>query len=351
MEVINYLREKGLQSLVDTYAIRATRHRKHPHLVQLSYNQIESPMGVRAVQECRGLILDESANWAVVAWPYTKFFNHDEGHAAKIDWKTAKAYEKADGSLMILYWYGKQWNVATSGTPDASGIAHNSGVTFSELFWRTWKHLGYELPTIRTVTYMFELMTPENRVVVPHVTPRIVLHGARDLHNHREMSPEFFQHSNWEKVRTYDLRTISDIVAAAAILNPMESEGFVVVDADFHRVKVKSPQYVAIHHLKDGLSERRMLELVRTNEGSEFLAYFPELKPLFDEIKAKYDALVADIEMNYERLKDIVVQKDFALQATKTRFPGALFALRSGGVASAKDYLATVTMQNLERHI
>jgi tRNA splicing ligase len=52
------------------------------------------------VQECRGLILDESANWRIVAFPYTKFFNYGEEHAASIDWSTACVQEKLDGSLM-----------------------------------------------------------------------------------------------------------------------------------------------------------------------------------------------------------------------------------------------------------
>ncbi len=61
--------------------------------------------------------------------------------------------------------------------------------------------------------------------------------------------------------------------------------GYVVVDAKFNRVKVKSPQYVCLSLMswkdKDGLNIRRMLEVVRVNEGEEFISYFPQWVPLY----------------------------------------------------------------------
>ena len=62
------------------------------------------------------------------------------------------------------------------------------------------------------------------------------------------------------------------------------------------RIKIKSPQYVAIAHLRSGFSSRRMLEIVATNEGEEFLNYYPEWTDLYHHIRAKYDALALDID-------------------------------------------------------
>ena len=36
---------------------------------------------------------------------YVKFFNHGESNADIIDWKTARVYEKLDGSIITMYWY------------------------------------------------------------------------------------------------------------------------------------------------------------------------------------------------------------------------------------------------------
>src|SRR5438045_764436 len=119
MYVQNFLRSNSLAELEQRYAVAHKRHLRYPHLVLLKYSQIDSPMGERIVQECRGCILDESKNWECVSRGFDKFFNYGEVHAAAIDWGTAVVQEKVDGSLIMLYWYDEAWQVATSGTPDA----------------------------------------------------------------------------------------------------------------------------------------------------------------------------------------------------------------------------------------
>lgn len=63
-------------------------------------------------RECRGLVLDEAKDWAVVAMPYTRFFNYGERWASCIDWATAKVFEKMDGSLMTMVCCGHYCNMA-----------------------------------------------------------------------------------------------------------------------------------------------------------------------------------------------------------------------------------------------
>jgi hypothetical protein len=349
---VEYLRGGyTLDVLEQRYAIHHRRHKRHPNLVQLKYDQIGSPMSAQIVQQCRGLILDEADNWRPVCVPYFKFFNYGEGHAAPIDWSTARVQEKLDGSLMMLYWYKGSWEVASSGLPDASGPT-GFGFTFAELFRRAWLELGYSVPgpSFQHYTFMFEMMTPHNRVIIPHATPRIVLHGVRAIDSLSEYPPETSAaRLGWEGVKSFPLNTLDAVVAACNALNPMECEGYVVVDGNFNRVKVKSPQYVALAHMKDGMSNRRMLDLVRTNEGSEFLAHFPEYRPLYEEIKGKFDGLVAELETVYTAAAGIEDQKTFAIQVCKSRLSGALFSLRKGQCKSVREYLAGATVQALER--
>ena len=159
IKTVEFLQNNSIEKLTELYDITAKPHSKYPNLFHLKYNQISSPMHLPIVQECRGLILDRDQNWKVVAYPYSKFFNYGEEAAAKIDWRTAKIYEKLDGSLCTLYWYDNKWNVATSGTPDASGEVNGFGMTFEKLFWDVWSELGYDMPDDHLACYMFELMT------------------------------------------------------------------------------------------------------------------------------------------------------------------------------------------------
>jgi hypothetical protein len=355
LEIQNFLRTPGNkpEDMTTKYGVAVRRHPKYPNLILFKYSQIESPMGEKIVQECRGIILDESKDWAVVSFPYTKFFNHGEGHAAVIDWSTAKVFEKVDGSLMTLYWYDNQWQVASSGSPDAGGDVYGYNLTFKDLFWKVWKELGYKLPDEehKDICFMFELCTPYNKIVVQHTQNRIVFHGCRDLIKNYEEVPVPDQAVvlygyNWEIVKSYPLGSIEDVLKTMDSIPPTEGEGYVICDGNFNRIKVKTPQYVALAHMRDGMGSRRMLEVIRSNESSEFLTYFPEFKSLYDQIKEKYDALVSQIESAWEKVKDIPVgedseqkksfQKEYARAVISVPFNGILFGLRNKQIESVK---------------
>lgn len=345
------IRSIGLDAFVARYAMIVRRHREFPNLVFLKYNQIESPLNEPAVQECRGLILDEADDWRVVSFPFKKFFNHGEPNAGTIDWQVARVYEKLDGSLCTLYWYAGAWRVATNGLPDAGGPVGARGGTFGELFWDVWRKSGYRLPERDTGScYMFELLTPWNRVIVPQKSSRLVLLGARDLSTGKEQRPEpIAQAHGWDCIQSLAMDSINACVAAAESLDPMSQEGYVVCDGEFRRVKIKSPRYVALAYLKETVSTRRLLEIIRTGESEEFLTYFPEWRPAYDHVRLAYDELCASIEAAWNCLKGIPDRKSFAAQAMKTRCPGALFAMLDGQCDSARPYLAAATIQAVER--
>ena len=331
-----------LADLQEKFAISVKRHYQLPHLVHLKYSQIDSPMDNPIVQECRGLMLDQEDNWRIVAWPFSKFFNADEPLAAKIDWRSAKVQEKLDGSLMILYWYGGAWRVATSGMPDAMGMVHGTNRSFAQLFWETWHAMGFvEPPSInRCYTYMFELTSPLNRVVVSHPKATLTLIGMRSIWSGREL--QISHQTSYNPVKQFPLQSIDDVRATFETMDPLQQEGYVAVDEYFRRVKVKHPGYEALHHLKSSFSIKRVVEIVRQGEETEVLTHFPEWKLPFEQVRAAYDALVTQLEQDYAELKDIGVRKDFALAAKLSPFPGAHFLMRDSKATSVRDVLKSV---------
>lgn len=346
MKVQTFLRGGGtLADLATKFAVKNTRHPKYQNLVLLKYHQIESPFAEPIVRECRGLILDETDNWAVVSRSFDKFFNHGEGHAASIDWSTARVQEKLDGSLCVLYYYDGVWHVQTSGMPGADGEVNGLGYSFASLFWKVFEAMKFPLPLAANadLCWAFELTTPWNRVVVPHKEERLTLLAVRN----RVTGIESWNVAPYPAVRSFPLQSIEDVTATFSALNPMEQEGYVIVDAACNRIKVKHPGYVAIHHLRDGFGPRRLVEIIRSGEAPELLTYYPEWKPKFEEIQVRYDALVAEIEADYAHLKGIETQKDFAIEAVKTKCSGALFRLRKGQCASVKAHLADIVVKNL----
>lgn len=279
------------------------------------------------MQECRGLIVDLRSNYRVVAFPYLKFFNYGEETAAPIDWTTAKVYDKVDGSLATLYHYKGEWHVASSGTPDASGSMPGSP-SFAEIFWQLWGKLKYKLPIDTSKCYMFEMFARQQRIVVPVNAEMIFLHGVRDLQTLKEVDPiPIAEKCGYKMPATYPLSNLEECLEAARKLTPDVAEGFVVVDANFNRIKIKSPTYVAVAHLntKDpsNLNYRSMLSIVRTNESSEFLSYFTQWKPLYTNVMRNYRVLYADISQLWDACKDAGdhESKEFAMAATKFLAP------------------------------
>ncbi len=347
MLVQNFLRNGGtLAELQQRFAIKANRSLVNPSLVLLKYSQIDSPMAEPIVQECRGLILDEVDNWAIVSRSFKKFFNHGEGHATKIDWTTAQVQEKLDGSLCVLYHYAGKWHVQTSGHPDAGGQVGSEGFTFADLFWRTFEAHDYSLPGEEHACVAFELMSKWNRVVVQHAEPKLIMIGICDRHSGKESPVATLAHV-YTPVRSFPLQSFDAALATFSTMEPLKQEGYVVVDAAFNRVKVKHPGYVAIHHLRDGCSLRRLVELVQAGEVGEFLAYFPEWEVEFTKIREGLDSTITELEETYERIKHIEVQKDFAHYALKTRCSAALFQLRRGTVTSISDYLKKMRAEDV----
>jgi RNA ligase len=340
MELQEYLRTNGLEQLVETYHINAVPHQQYPNLICLKYSMMDSPMGQIVARQSRGIIFDRDKDWEIISYPYDKFFNYGEGKAATIDWSSAKVYEKLDGSLMVLYYYDDKWQVSSSGTPDGAGTMRGCDLNFAQLFWQVWAELGYQLPTDIEHCYMFELMTKHNQVISIPARNRLALHGVRNIKSIAESEPKIWADKyGWELVKTYPFTNAIEIQAAAKLLNPIESEGYIVCDCNFNRVKIKSPQYVAIGHLMGGFSSLNLLRIIIANEGEEFLVYFPEWTDIYQQLKTGYRSLIVEIESNWHKYKDIPVQKDFALTIKDLPYQSILFALRGGKIKAVKDCL------------
>lgn len=351
--VQDFLRSGGtLAQLNSQYGIMNRPHETLP-LVLLKYDQLNSPMHEPTVRQCRGIILD-TRDWSCVSRPFDKFFNHGEPGAAEIDWSTACVQEKLDGSLMQLYHFDGAWRVGTSGTCDASGSVHGGQYTFAELFWRAWSEMGLTQPKPEWSdwTFLFEMMSPLNRIVVRQTSLHLKLIGMRNRLTGEENPVSMWLHvtgMNWPVVKEYDLSSLHGITASFATLDPLECEGYVVVDSAFNRIKVKHPGYVAMHHLRGNgtPTPKRLVDAIRKCEAAELLANWPEWQALINPLQAKFEQLVEELEQDYERIKHAADQKAFALQAVKSRHSATLFSLRRGLVGSVRQSLAAMSLDNL----
>lgn len=350
-----YLRDGGsLSNLTSNYGITIKPDIVYPNLLLFKYNQIESPMGVKIVQECRGIILDSENNWRIVSRAFDKFFNTGEGHAAPIDWNNVIVQEKLDGSIMTLYYYNG-WRVASSGNPSAQGsLGVNEELKFADYFWQAFHNQNLSLPENTDICFVFELTGPLNRVVIPHAEVSITLLSARNLVTQKE----YLAHEINEKLNTnfpivayHKYKSLAEIIESFGFKSPLSHEGCIALsvnaDGSINRQKVKHPGYVAIHHARSGFSDKSFLEIVRSGENSEVIAFYPEFETRLKEITTKYEQLTANLTQEYEKAQHIENQKEFAQAVRNVNLSNALFSLRSGKVHSIREYLSTMRLENL----
>jgi len=315
------------------------------NLVLLRYNQINSDMTLPIVRECRGIILDSDDNFRPVCVPFLKFGNFGEIYVPEIDWSTAQVQEKLDGSIMKLWHYKGEWRVSSNSEIDARNANVNSALLVSDsksnlydLFTEAWAKTGVSMDHLDPrYTYMFELTSPHNRVVVQYEELFIRHIGTRDNRTLLECNLDI----GIPKPRTFPMTTLGECIAAAHQLD-YDHEGYVVVDAQFNRVKVKSPRYVAINHMVQGVTTQgNIIEIIARGEQDEFLSYFPEFGNVFGDMLRRINEFAA---MQESALREILAtpydsRKEMAAAVTQTSCPACLFALIDKKAASARDWL------------
>jgi hypothetical protein len=210
----------------------------------------------------------------------------------------------------------------------------------------------------KDLIYVFELTTPYNIVVKPHGESSATLLAVRNRETLIELSGRDLEmvaiSIGIPLVKSFDLnaKNVGHLLKTFEGM-PWYSEGYVVVDSNFNRVKVKNPAYVAVHHLKGKTAEHNILTIVKTNEIEEFATTFPERTEELYRLKEGYDALVDKLESIWSELDKIKPsdsssgeRKRFAMSLMETTakhdlkmFTALYFGLVDGKVESIKDYM------------
>lgn len=320
--------------------------KKHPteDLYILDYDQIESKINHPISDECRGLVLDGKFN--VVSGCMRRFYN--VGQSAEydklFDWSDFSAFEKRDGSMIGLFRYKDRIFVRTRFSWADSELP---------LVGKTWEQLVMEcltetqkelfLTKLPYDTFIFELETPWNQVVLYHEKPQLVLLTIIHVPTYREWSPltvdQWASVNGFKRPKRFEFKNMAE---AQVYLDTLEAqkikdEGIVFMDKNFRRLKLKNKYYMMYHSMCTGIQSIRQVYEIVTNpniDKEEVGLYFPHLKPKFDEVQKKIDAAFAELWNVWFMTQDFEEQKKFALAITKpdskffTRFSSILFRCR-----------------------
>ena len=263
------------------------------------------------VQEARGIILD-TARREVVCWPFRKFGNYNESYADTVDWSTARVLEKVDGSIIKL-WYdfaADRWQFSTNGTirAEQANVDGHVGLSFGDVLFRAENYGAIPFDRLdRSYTYIFELVSPETQVVVNYGKTALYHLGTR----HNRTGQECEMEIGVQKPASYPLHSLSDCVRAAVKLNEgtadtvIEREGFVVVDGNYHRVKIKSPDYIMMHHLHQNAipSRAECLEILTSSRGD--IGGLCKANPNLAHVFKYYDYQLAELCHRADRIAEL----------------------------------------------
>jgi len=332
MYVLNYLKNHSLARLQHEFAIKVKEYPEH-ELAVLNYNQLDSPKYHPIVRECRGLIINPKT-LKIVSRTFPRFFNLNEWVDDPFDYNGIEwIEEKADGSLMHLYWYNGNWNLASRGTAFGESPTP-AGPTLREIFeLAVGKNIqDFAKPLTPGITYVFELCSIFNKVVKLYDKPTAYLTGM--FSSYEEFS-HFYLNSvaaelNVKRPTVYSDVNIDNIHDTFKNFAPTD-EGYVLVDVYGNRIKVKNPTYVDLHHLKGNgeITPKRIADVVFRGETDEVLSYFPEFGEFFLPYQNAYDRFIKEVHDVWERTKGIENRKEFAMEVKDLPYSSILFSMKN----------------------
>jgi RNA ligase len=292
--------------------------RKHPtlDLYILNYSpqtQFERYWNEITLQ-CRGLVVDEE--WNIVARPFKKFFNYNEWSPEVQNdlikelcqprlGKNFTVYEKLDGSLGITFLYKGEQIFATRGSFESE-----QAVEFKKIWEEKYSHIKLQ----PNITYLFEIIYPENRIVVDYKGQRdIYLLGSIDsndidfpinltcvdVDSQSEWASDYFK-----TPVVYDgYKDFDEILR----VNDQNFEGFVIRYSDGFRLKIKTENYRLLHKIIGGLNEERIWEMLKAGQPISDLSMIPDefyswAEQVYKKVDDDYLNLLEEVDDYFERI-------------------------------------------------
>ena len=307
-----------LQKMVNDKLITVAKHPSEDLFIynytsRVQYDKIWN----EATMMSRGLILDINNN--IVARPFKKFFNLDEINKNDLPNEPFEVLEKLDGSLGILYWINEIPHITTRGNFESKQSVIATKI-LHEKYSGSFKRLE------KNKTYLFEIIFPENRIVVDYGDLEdILLIGIID----NETGSDY----QLDKTLGFNIVKHIDGINNFDELKKMENdvdEGFVIKFKNGLRIKLKFTEYVKLHRIVTGisnvaiwryLSEGKKLDEVLERVPDELYHWVKSTK---EDLERSYSEILEQCNLDY---KELNTTKETALYYQTKQYPSVLFSM------------------------
>lgn len=260
------------------------------------------------VKICRGIILYRES-FEIACYPFNKFNNYTSFLADTIDWDSATVLEKLDGQMLKI-WYNKIKNEWT--------VSSNSSIyldkSLKKLFDKVSDKIDYNKLN-NDKTYIFEIISQYNQIVIRYDKTELYLIGVRDNLSQLEENIDNIE-IGIKKPKKYNIKSLDEAIKSInKMCKPGERyEGFVVVDKNYTRLKVKSQFYFDYKNIAGRLNggKESILNLISTSDIEDIINKVPEMEQMIryydNELKNK-KVYIIDLFNKCNMIKDKMFYK------------------------------------------
>jgi hypothetical protein len=212
---------------------------------------------------CRGLVL-ENGTGNVIARAFRKFFNATPEDLKARAGQPFRAFDKMDGSLVIVFNYDNKTRLATRGS-FVSDQAIAAGQYWAE------HHSTVVVP--RSETWCFEWVGPSNPIVLRYDEDELILLArirtstGRDVEADKNTvlyGPTGYISKKFPQAEEFNFDSLE-------LPHRENTEGYVLLFPDGVRLKVKEAEYLELHRAIFNISNKAIWEVL--SSGADFKEY------------------------------------------------------------------------------
>lgn len=323
----------------------------------LMYNLFESDLSNPIVKQCRGSVVEVIENNGerevkVICAPFLKFFNWNEEHSDfhKIDWSNVTVFDKRDGQICKMFKYEGVDYWLTNGSTGLNtpldyttasinnykdlvakalmepyiGKDSEDNVSYSQYSFNA--NLDWVKKVPDGYTLMFELTSPQNRIIVKYDKIKISLIGCRDNEGNEitvEKAKELFG-IPYDTPKVFkDIDTMDNALDLLSKMNGLEQEGIVICDNNFNRVKVKCDSYLRLKFVRGCDTPKNIFSLVINEDYDDILPV------AYDGLKEKILKQIEDLNSMFKLLNALKDHAKITSNLFKSRKEFALWVQES----------------------
>lgn len=294
-----------------------------------NYDHSRTPLYEPIGNECRGLILNQNAE--VVSFSFPRFYHPNNPNLPPFAWEGVRLESKLDGTLVVIYHYKGRYFMQTRSNALADDYILPHAVTFGEEIRKVLKARN---PTCLFAgfcpqsCYVFEFTSPLNRIVTKYSRANLTLLTIFDKTTLREWPRQFVEDHNkmlgFERPNVFYVDSFEQALGLVEAIDKLD-EGFVAIDKNNHRLKLKSTNYRNIFRLYYHKTQPAYyVKLVLAGLDDEVAVEFPGVNRFIVFIKETVEMIIRELEAAWEKYHDYE-QIDFARAVRDFQFYPVLF--------------------------